>query len=444
MGLGGGRKVSRRGLIIIAALLFGIALSSRHTIDQSQDRSIAIQPNVLAMLSKKPTSGQMRRDKPQDPRNVGIGATNTFNMLVGNAKFQNTTYVNATHRSGVLHESETWTSKKTYVIDEEIVVPADIVLTIEPGTVIKVVGPGGGLRILEGGALTAQGTSEDPVFITSYRNDIVGGNTDVAMLRPQKGDYMNALSVEGGAQVTLNYTRISYADVGIVVSGKLTANNLVIGSTSNALTSYGGQTMVTDALFSDNTTTMLVRSGDVILRGLVRGFSSHAIQACSWNSNDCSVDAASVSWSDGNAISTDISCGRVLLRVEDPLMSQNCDGSSGRPAVRAAARDLQQRIDNLTQVCADNNLEHCDSAANARSCIDTGVASVLTNVAYQTPQGIASEQVVAWSDALVDSAESYIADHGTYAPQMFAFRDASSNVISTLSAATTILDSCAR
>src|SRR5882672_1688217 len=117
MGLGGGRKVSRRGLIIIAALLFGIALSSRHTIDQSQDHSITTQPNILAMLSRKPTSGQMRRDKPQSARSIGTGITSTLNMMVGSKKLQSTTYVSSVHRSGILHENETWTPNKTYVID---------------------------------------------------------------------------------------------------------------------------------------------------------------------------------------------------------------------------------------------------------------------------------------------------------------------------------------
>ncbi len=444
MGLGGGRKVSRRGLIIIAALLFGIALSSRHTVDQNQTRSIAQQPNILAMLSKKPTSGQLRRSMARNTASSSSGiVVAARNNAVAGKDLAVPSPVSIVHRAGAVHSDETWAAAKTYIIDSEVTVLSGVTLTIQPGTVIKIVGPGGGFHVQTGGSLIINGTDEDPVYITSYRNDVVGGNTSTGMIRAAAGDYLAALTLDGGSQAVLANTRISYAEVGIVVSGSLKADGLAIGRTNNALTSYGGETRIARGLFSNNSTTMLVRGGDVIVRGVVKGYSQQTIQACNWTDNVCTVDAAYVTWQDGDAQNVDLACGRVFIDAATLSRARNCANADGFSDLAMVAASLQSRIDTIAGNCAATGQDPCEALSSAASALDAAIATLPSSTAV-VPQSAISNRIPDWAAELDSNARDYIASRVGRDAEEFSFRGALRQASDVLYAARGLLDSAAR
>ena len=446
MGLGGGRKVSRRGLIIIAALLFGIALSSRHTVDQNQIRSTTPQPNnILAMLSKKPTSGQLRRTMARNTALTSSGiATAARNSAVAGRNLTVPTQLNTVHRTGgALKTDETWYSTKTYVLDSEVTIPDGTTLAVQPGTVIKIVGPGGGIHVQQGGTFMTNGTDEDPVYITSYRNDVVGGNTSTAMIRASVGDYLTAITLDGGAHAVLANTKISYAEVGVVVSGSLIANNVAIGRTNNAITSYGGEIRANNILLGNNSTAMLVRGGDVIVRGAIKGYTGQAIQACGWGSDQCSVDASYVSWQDGTSSGSDAVCGQVLVDASSLAIARDCSGDGSFPSLHTGAINLQSRIDAIRDGCAAAGQDPCDVLVSANNDLDNHMADVSSTL-ISVPQDIPSAGIASWADELQANLRGYIDSRVTRTIEPFAFKDALHRIFDALQAAQNVFDSSAR
>ncbi len=455
MGLGGGRKVSKRGIIIIAALLFGIALSSRH-VDQDQYRSTTNVPNILALLSKKPTNAQYRK-----------GTTSTGNIsrdLKRNAKdpsthastFSSVAYVAAEHRSGSLHADETWLAGRVYIIDSEVIVPQGVTLTVAPGAVIKVAAGVSGIRVLDGGSLVARGTDSGLIFITSYRNDTVGGNSDRSSLRAEQGDYASALSIEDGASVLLENIRVSYAEVGVAVSGRLIADHISIDATGVAVASYGGETVLADMTLTDNQTVLQAHAGHVVMRGDIRGYNRQGIRACDWTSSDCSVDASYVHWYDGapDAQLSDgtATCGRVLvdpgydgnsLRTGPLSFGRNCDGSAAPDELlRTAALSFDQRIASYDQACSEASQDPCVESTNAYAC----VASYVDQVA--APFGVSriSTAIPAedWANSVNSDAHGYLSGQVVPQAQDMASRAALSAVVYLLGVSTNAFSTCAQ
>lgn len=450
MDLGGGRKVSRRGLIIIAALLFGIALSSHH-IEQSPYQSTNRLPNILAMLSKKPNTSQPGRDRSTKGSMGGIFART--NAAVDKTAIRPATYVAVIHRSGSLSANETWDTGTTYVIDDEVIVPNNVVLTVSPGAVVKIVKQGSGIRVLPGGILIAQGTDADPIVITSYRDDTVGGNSDISALQAEKGDYQSAISLEGGAMATLANLRISFAAVGIVVSGQLQASHLAITQVGTALTSYGGTTLITNAFINNSSTVLQVRAGDVVLRGRIRnlGNQNHAIQACNWQSNDCSVDAAYIDWGDENPMEQDGGvCGRVIatpwisagsLHEDLSQFDSDCAGSSLGLDLIAAAQGFNQKVTADSDICAENGDEDCLVVQTARACVDQQMVSLTSSLPFIS-QGSPSNQPTTWAETFIASSKTYLLGSVERMPTAFIFNNTASNVSRAITVAANAYSSC--
>ena len=85
-------------------------------------------------------------------------------------------------------------------------VPGDAELQIQAGAVVKIYS-----YIRVEGSLVSQGTGESPVYITSYKDDSVGGDTngDGDDTSPSPGDW-SYIRVEDGASATFDHTIIRY------------------------------------------------------------------------------------------------------------------------------------------------------------------------------------------------------------------------------------------
>jgi len=99
------------------------------------------------------------------------------------------------HKSGTLTENETWQAGYVYIIDNSVTVPDGLTLNLAAGAIVKLGSWGSSITVNTDGALNVNGTSNDPVVITSYRDDTVGGdsNSDGSSTSPAVGDYAGAI-----------------------------------------------------------------------------------------------------------------------------------------------------------------------------------------------------------------------------------------------------------
>ncbi len=116
----------------------------------------------------------------------------------------------------------TWTDDNLYVVSDDLLVPEDATLTIEPGVIVKFVqnqGPGSHADFVVEGTLIAEGTVEQPIIFTSYMDDCNGGDTnDDGTSAPDSGDW-GRLRISESPDTRLDYVEIYYAGGGDVYAG---------------------------------------------------------------------------------------------------------------------------------------------------------------------------------------------------------------------------------
>ena len=103
--------------------------------------------------------------------------------------------------NGALSASETWAAGTVHVVSREVSIGAGQSLTLQPGVMVKFL-PGARLNLLGGGKLTALGTAAQPITLTSFLDDSVGGdsNLDGDLTKPTPGSWRLAVN----ASATLN------------------------------------------------------------------------------------------------------------------------------------------------------------------------------------------------------------------------------------------------
>lgn len=121
---------------------------------------------TLSAIAALAFAGCMQDEAPpilEDPGNSGTVGNNTVSV------------------SGMISESTTWTNDNIYVLNQKVVVPSGVVLTIQAGTIIKGTEGTGSLAsaliIAQGGKLNAVGTATEPIIFTSINDNIEVGQT---------------------------------------------------------------------------------------------------------------------------------------------------------------------------------------------------------------------------------------------------------------------------
>ena len=107
------------------------------------------------------------------------------------------------NKSGLIEADENWTSNCIYVLNNKVVVPAGITLTIEPGTIIKGTSGTGSLAsalvVARGGTLFAAGTGDQPIVMTSIADNITIGESNGTNLDQNDRGLWGGLIVLGNA-----------------------------------------------------------------------------------------------------------------------------------------------------------------------------------------------------------------------------------------------------
>lgn len=125
----------------------------------------------------------------------------------------------ATTFEGIISVDTVWTaSSSPYILSGKTTIASGSALTLEKGVIVKLNQQG----IVVSGALYAEGTEAEPVYITSKKDDSVGGdsNGDGSNTAPALGNWQG-IQFNAGAIGTLNHTVIRYA--GFSNSGSIPA-----------------------------------------------------------------------------------------------------------------------------------------------------------------------------------------------------------------------------
>lgn len=112
------------------------------------------------------------------------------------------------NKSGFIETDETWESECIYVLNNKVVVPDGVTLTIEPGTIIKGTSGTGSLAsalvVARGGKVLANGSASQPIVFTSTADNITVGQSNGTNLD------QNDRGLWGGL-IVLGYAPCSFA-----------------------------------------------------------------------------------------------------------------------------------------------------------------------------------------------------------------------------------------
>lgn len=212
-------------------------------------------------------------------------------------------------------------------------------LTIEPGVVLKFLEPpdayagtppfpvrGTGTMIVHGN-LVAQGTPSEPIVMTSFWDDTVGGDTDGSTETAQPGDW-RGITMRDGALVDLNYVDVLYggANSGANIdTGSGQADTATVVMRNSAVRFSGGNGVSGKGIFdiahsdiTDNQIRGIGSGGTGNLSTLFNSTIEGNLAQGLWHYGTGSLDATNNYWGSANGPTScggqgegDIVCGSV-------------------------------------------------------------------------------------------------------------------------------------
>ncbi len=172
-----------------------------------------------------------------------------------------------TNLSGTIASNQTLTaSSSPYFIFNQVTIPVGVTLSVDPGVIIKF-GQNGGFVV--SGTFKSKGTTADPVYLTSYGDDGVGGDSgnDGYGTGPQgwSGFVFNDGSSGSFEQTTVEYGGLGNSAALNNIGGNITiSEGLIISAKgSSALVQDFGTTTVTSTEFSNNSLSTFIFKGGV-------------------------------------------------------------------------------------------------------------------------------------------------------------------------------------
>jgi hypothetical protein len=160
---------------------------------------------------------------------VGVNLKDTSGRIIGQVSQNELINNSVAWHEGVLTTNETWAAGTIHVVDQNVIVPSGVTLTIAPGATVKFAF-NTGLTVQTGGTLNALGASGAPVVLTSLADDAAGGdsNLDGQHSLPHAGDWAN-IAVQGGQFNANEFTDVRYSQT--TLGGALAANQSWLGNT---------------------------------------------------------------------------------------------------------------------------------------------------------------------------------------------------------------------
>ncbi len=174
-------------------------------------------------------SGTYKTMERFDPEASGLDSANwgTFAGILANGTNADGAAISGTPNrrnsinyfpaNAALAQDTTLTTRRSpYIITSTFTVPSSVMLTIDPGVVIKMYS--GSAAVSVSGSIMAGGTSASPVVFTSFHDDDCGitggcGDTNATSTQPAAGDWVSVKVASGAASSTFSYTTFRYGGV---------------------------------------------------------------------------------------------------------------------------------------------------------------------------------------------------------------------------------------
>lgn len=402
--------IPRRAILVMTAILVSVILGAQASTRSTHQIFAPVNP--LALFTKNLSNSDRILANTKNTRDNSAKARVTSSTAARVFSQDNTTLV---HRSGVISSDETWSGDKTYYIESAIDITQGAVLTLSPGTTVKVAKGQTAFIVRSGGTLISNGTTDNPATITSAFDSTDRTTPDFG---PEAGDYKAGVVSGRDGVVKLSGTTILFADTGFISYGQSNLHAVQISDTTTGIEVNDGVALLDDTTISRSIRGLDVGGGLVTYRGTMSSIGDMAIRACIWGSGACSVDASYTNWNsiDGPA---GIVCGQVqttpwkfngAIVSNQNLFASNCDDSPNPDTLaRTSIDNFQQRRTSRAADC-DNGLEDACGADNAAfTCLNTTLTGVLSSAPFTFPIVDASSNGLAtFFGGLQTSAQAYL------------------------------------